>query len=227
MTYPSETFPSETVVFDFDYTLTSWDSADRFFRWLLRRNLWRLGLIAVSLPILAPLLLSPRTKRLPIRFAIWVATLGLTEQRIEALVKEHVGQIIERGELLIMRDGSRQLGWHHEQGHKVVIATGSLEVLAKEFLANCGLGHIPLVGSSLKPFLWGLVSKDHCFGERKIPMLSQRGFPPPWKVTYTDHQCDLPVLKLSQERFLVNPKPRAVELVLRELSSSPRILVWK
>ena len=40
------------VVFDFDLTLTYWDTADRFFRWLLRREPWRLLVVALALPVL-------------------------------------------------------------------------------------------------------------------------------------------------------------------------------
>jgi hypothetical protein len=39
---------TRTVVFDFDMTLTNWDTAERFFRWLLRRDRWRMGLAGQS-----------------------------------------------------------------------------------------------------------------------------------------------------------------------------------
>ena len=219
--------PDQTVVFDFDYTLTSWDSADRFFRWLLKRAPYRMGLVIVLLPVLAPLLLSKKTRKFPIRYAVWVATFGQSQESIESLARLHVQEIVANGQSLLLKDGSDKLRWHHEQGHSVVIATGSLEVLAREFLLQSGLGHIPLVGSSLKPFLFGMASKEHCFGDRKIPMLSERGFPPPWAVTYTDHECDLPVLELSKECFLINPKPRAIQLVTEKLSCRPKILAWQ
>jgi phosphatidylglycerophosphatase C len=64
------------VVFDFDLTLTYWDTADRFFRWLLRRNPWRLLVVAMALPVLGPLLPFRRTRRWLTWFAVWVATLG-------------------------------------------------------------------------------------------------------------------------------------------------------
>lgn len=139
------------------------------------------------------------------------ACAGNRRERTIALVERWVGQTA-----LASRTGP-------QRGHR----HWSLEVLAREFLLQSGLGHIPLVGSSLKPFLFGMASKEHCFGDRKIPMLSERGFPPPWAVTYTDHECDLPVLELSKECFLINPKPRAIQLVTEKLSCRPKILAWQ
>lgn len=44
------------VVFDFDLTLTRWDTADHFFRWLIRRTWWRLAMVCIALPAPGPLL---------------------------------------------------------------------------------------------------------------------------------------------------------------------------
>jgi phosphatidylglycerophosphatase C len=221
------TTTDQTIVFDFDHTLTSWDSADRFFRWLLKRNPWRMALVVISLPVLGPMFLARRTRKLPIRYAVWVATLGQSLESLQFLAKQHVKEIMASGRPLLMQDGSRRLRHHHELGHTVVIATGSLESLAREFLDQSGFGHIPLVGSSLKPFLWGLVSEERCYAENKIPLLTRRGFPPPWSMTYTDHQCDLPVIGHSATCFLVNPKPKAIRLISRKLSFTPEILSWR
>jgi phosphatidylglycerophosphatase C len=219
--------PRPTIVFDFDHTLTSWDTAERFFRWLLRRSPLRTGLVVVSLPILAPLLLSRWTRKIPIRFAVWLATLGRSLEDVRVLVEQHVLEIVGSQQRLILKDAANRLEQHLEQGHEVVVATGSLEVLARAYLDNSGLAHVPLVGSSLRPLFWGMVSREHCYGVRKIPMLTERGFPPPWATTYTDHQSDLPVIGHSAECFLVNPKPKAVRVITKKLSVSPKVLAWQ
>jgi phosphatidylglycerophosphatase C len=216
-----------TIVFDFDHTLTSWDSADRYFRWLIKRSFWRVGLVVLSLPVTGPLLIPKTTRRMPIRFAIWVATLFQSQERLKFLATQHVAEIVAGGETLVLREGSNQLRQHLEQGHTVVIATGSLEFLARQYLEQCGLDHVPLVGSSLKPFLLGMVSNEHCFGDRKIQMLVQRGYPPPWAMTYTDHECDLPVIGQSNECFLVNPRPKAIRAISERLSFTPTVLSWR
>ena len=84
------------VVFDFDLTLTRWDTADRFFRWLLRRNPWRMALVIAALPVIGPLFAFRSTRRWPIRFAVWVATLGRSNHDLEALARElSLGESVE------------------------------------------------------------------------------------------------------------------------------------
>ncbi len=218
---------SQTIVFDFDHTLISWDSSDRFFRWLLKRGPWRLLLVLASIPLLAPLLLIKNTRKQPIKFAVWAATLGRSNDALNALAKTHVTEIVAMRQPVVLQDAISQLHHHLALGHRVVVATGSLEVLAREFLDQSGLATIPLVGSSLKPLMWGMVAHEHCYGPRKIPMLSRRGYPPPWVATYTDHECDLPVIGQSAECFLVNPRPKAIRIISDELSFTPKVLSWR
>ena len=217
----------QTIVFDFDHTLISWDSSDRFFRWLLKRGPWRLLLVLASIPLLAPLLLIKYTRKQPFTFAVWAATLGRSSDALNALAKIHVAEIVAMRQPVVLQDAIRQLHRHLAQGHRVVVATGSLEVLARELLDQSGLAHIPLVGSSLKPFLRGMVANEHCYGHRKIMMLTERGYPPPWVATYTDHECDLPVMRQSAACFLVNPRPKAILIVSDGLSMTPEVLSWR
>jgi phosphatidylglycerophosphatase C len=213
------------VVFDFDLTLTRWDTADRFFRWLLKRSAWRLALIVLALPFVAPLLLSATTRKWPIRFAVWVATLGRSDDDLARLVGEHVDAVF--AEPVFLEDGLAQLRSHLAQGHRVVIATGCLEPLARTLLQRAGFGHVPLVASTLRPFLGGRVRDRHCFGANKVPMLSERGFAPPWDVAYTDHHADLPVLQLSRVRFLVSPKRDCLARIERALAAKATVLAWR
>jgi phosphatidylglycerophosphatase C len=215
------------VVFDFDLTLTRWDTADLFFRWLLKRDAWRLALVLSSLPVLGPLLLLRVTRKWPIRFAVWVATLGRTPIDLDQLVREHADEVLARDPSLFLPAAVQQLRAHVAQGHRVVIATGCLEPLARELLVRQGLGAVPLVASTLRPFLGGMARQHHCFGANKVPMLAARGFAPPWAFAYTDHQCDLPVLELSRDCFLVNPKPKCLGRIEQVLKVKPVILAWR
>src|SRR5687767_13334184 len=194
---------SQVVVFDFDLTLTRWDTADRFFRWLLRRNAWRLALVVAALPVLGPLMLAASTRKWPIRFAVWVATLGRDSSALADLAQQHIRSLPGGHAAVFVPAAVECLHAHVACGHRVVIATGCLEPLARALLQHAGLDHVPLVASTLRPFLGGLARDQHCFGANKIPMLTARGFAPPWAFAYTDHHADLPVLELSAERFLV------------------------
>jgi phosphatidylglycerophosphatase C len=125
------------------------------------------------------------------------------------------------------RDGLVRLRHHLEQGHTVVIATGCLEVLAKELLCRAGFGHIALVGSTLRPFLGGMAAHRHCFGKNKVPMLTELGFAPPWAIGYSDSESDLPVLHHCHESYLINAKATCVLIVERRLAAKVNILVWQ
>lgn len=218
---------SRVVVFDFDLTLTQWDTADRFFRWLLRRDSWRLALVLASLPVLGPLLLARPARKWPIRFAVWAATLGRTVDALAALAEEYVRSLPTGHTSVFLPAGIEQLKAHIAQGDKVVIATGCVEALAQTLLRHAGLGHVPLVASSLRPFLGGLVRDQHCFGPNKIPMLSARGFAPPWAVAYTDHHADIPVLRLSSECYLVSPTAKCLARIEKDLAIKAAILAWR
>ncbi|HGM6769746.1 TPA: haloacid dehalogenase-like hydrolase [Stenotrophomonas maltophilia] len=215
------------VVFDFDLTLTRWDTADQFFRWLLRRSPARMAVLLAALPALAPLLLTGFTQRWPIRFAVWVSTIGRKPDALPALVEEFIQTLPLGSESVLLPAGVERLQAHMERGDEVVIATGCLDALASALLRHAGLEQVPLVASTVRPFLGGLVQDQHCYGPNKIPMLAARGYAPPWAVAYTDHRADLPVLKLAAERFLIDPKPECVTRLEAALASKMKILNWR
>lgn len=218
---------SPIVVFDFDLTLTRWDTAERFFLWLLKREPWRLGLVLVAVPALGPLFLVNATRKWPVRFAVWVATLARSERDLDSLAHEHVEAIFAGPESVFLQAGLMQLQSHLEQEHRVVIATGCLELLAQKLLRRVGYGHVPLVASTLRSYLGGMVRRQHCVGSNKIRMLSERGFGPPWAVAYTDHRSDLPVLEHSDKWFLISPKAECIRHIERALAVKANVLVWR
>jgi phosphatidylglycerophosphatase C len=215
-----------TAVFDFDHTLTTWDTAARFFGWLLRRAPWKMLLAAPVALLLGPLALIARTRRVPIRFLVWVATFGHSQEQLRALAKLHVAEVVERGESFVRQDARAQILLHQTQGHIVVVATGALECLAGEILTREGIVNVTVVGSSLRRFLGGMVVNQHCYGARKIPMLQYRGFDPPWAFVYSDHEADLPMLKAGTTQVVVNAKPETAHYLLSVLGSSASAVTW-
>ncbi|GGD56080.1 HAD family hydrolase [Pseudoxanthomonas indica] len=215
------------VVFDFDLTLTRWDTADRFFRWLLKRDPWRFGAVMIALPVLAPMFLFKTSRKWPIRFAVWVATLGRRPDDLAALVEEHIRSLPTGADSVFLPLALERLASHLDERHRVVVATGSLEPLARALLDQAGLAHIPLVASTLRPFLGGLARDQHCFGSNKIPMLTARGFAPPWAIAYTDHRVDLPVLALSTQMYLISPTPECLARIEQALGKPATVLAWR
>ncbi|WMJ68222.1 HAD family hydrolase [Stenotrophomonas sp. 24(2023)] len=215
------------VVFDFDLTLTRWDTASRFFRWRLRRDAWRLLLVAMAVPVLLPLLVLRGTRRWVIRYAVWVATLGLQPGDLPAQVQAFLQALpADVRDTVFLPDALAQLRLHMAGGHRVVVATGSLQPLARALLDGQGLADVPLVGSTLRRGLGGLVRDQHCVGANKIPMLAAVGFTPPWAVAYTDHHADLPVLQHSAACYVVNPQPRCLARIQQQLDTAVTVLHW-
>jgi phosphatidylglycerophosphatase C len=99
--------------------------------------------------------------------------------------------------------------------------------LARAICDSVGLEDIVVVGSSLKRARGGLVADQHCFGARKIPMLTERGYPPDWEFVYTDHHADVSILARARHRFLVNPRRKTINRVTAALGVTPSILKWK
>jgi phosphatidylglycerophosphatase C len=219
--------PVPIAVFDFDLTLTSWDTATRFFGWLLRRSPWKPVLGAPIALLIGPLAAFRRTRRVPIRFAAWLATLGHDHEPLRALVKVHISEIGARHGSFLRRDGRAQLEAHQSQGHTVVVATGAFEDLARDILVNEGFSTVIVVGSSLRRVLGGMVVNRHCHGPHKIPMLQERGFEPPWAFVYSDHEADLPLLRSGIRQFVVNPKPRTAARLMAVLGPSATVVTWR
>jgi phosphatidylglycerophosphatase C len=215
------------ALFDFDHTLTTSDSFAGFCRWLLRRQWWRVTIVIAAAPFLAPFLVLKSSRRIPVRFAVWVATLGVSNEQLPQLVHLYLRTHVARGTSFVLQDGLDCVAMHRQSGHEVIIATGALELLARAICDSVGLADIVVVGSSLRPALGGLVADQHCFGVHKVPMLTERGYPPDWEFVYTDHHADVAILARARQRFLVNPRRDTIDRVTAALGGTPSILKWK
>ncbi len=220
--------PAEAVaLFDFDYTLIRRDSFSRFVRGLLWRDWWRVVAAAGLVPIVAPMWSLRGTRDLPVSAMVWLATLGLGRERLADDLRAHVADLARDLDALVYRDGLDRLRAHQQAGHRVVIATGAFEDLARSICDALELENIEIVGSSLRSWAGGMTAREHCFGERKVTMLRARGFPPPWRFVYTDSASDLPLLRHAEEGFFVNPTRRALQRARRALPSPPVVLRWR
>ena len=215
------------AVFDFDHTITDRDTAAGFFGWLLHQHALRLVLGAPVVLLLSPFAAFRRTRKIPVRFAVWLATFGHNHEQLQKLAIEYIARVVGRGARFVREDARAQIKLHQSQGHTVVVATGALECLAREILADAGIGDIIVVGSSLRSFLGGMVADQHCFGIRKLGMLQERGFSPPWACVYSDHESDLPLLRAGTQQFLVNPTARTAAHLLPVLGSSVTVVTWR
>jgi phosphatidylglycerophosphatase C len=118
-----------------------------------------------------------------------------------------------------MRPRERELAWLRadvKAGHRVVVATGAFEPLARVALRRLGVyPGVTLVASRLRPRWGGAGVARHCTGEAKLRALAEEGFPPPYVRAVSDAAIDLPLLRAADEAVLVNASARC-RLIVRQ-----------
>ncbi len=214
------------VVFDFDHTLYDGDSGGHLVLWLLKRSgLRRIGALLAT-PLLLPLVAFLPTRRYGISGYLWIGTLGLHERRdLDKLIDQYVAHDAPRIRERLLPKALAVLQQHREAGDRVLVATGAPPELARAILDFVAHEDLPVIGSVSRPFLGGLVTRDHCHHENKMRMVRAAGYDP-IDVAYSDSAADLPLLLAARAPVVVNPKASRVEMFRRVLPPGTPILNW-
>lgn len=214
------------VVFDFDHTLYDGDSGGHLVLWLLKRSwLRRIGALLAT-PILLPLVAFLPTRRYGISGYLWIGTLGLHARReLDTLIDQYVAHNEQRIRARLLPKALDVLQQHRDTGDRVLVATGAPPELARAILDFVAHKDLPVIGSVSRPFLGGLVTRDHCHHENKMRMVRAAGYGP-IDVAYSDSAADLPLLLAARAPVVVNPKAGRVEMFRRVLPPGTPILNW-
>ena len=214
------------VVFDFDHTLYDGDSGGHLVLWLLKRS-WarRIGALLAS-PLLLPLVAFLPTRRFGISGYLWIGTLGLRERReLDKLIDRYVAHDAPRIRGRLLPKALEVLQRHRDAGDRVVVATGAPPELARAILDFVAHQDLPVIGSLSRPFLGGLVTRDHCHHENKMRMVRAAGYGP-IDVAYSDSAADLPLLQAARAPVVVTPKKGREAMFRRVLPPGTPILNW-
>ena len=214
------------VVFDFDHTLYDGDSGGHLVLWLLKRS-WarRLGALLAS-PVLLPLVAFLPTRRFGISGYLWIGTLGMRERReLDKLIDLYVAHDTPRIRGRLLPKALEVLQRHRDAGDRVVVATGAPPELARAILDFVAHQDLPVIGSLSRPFLGGLVTREHCHHENKMRMVRAAGYGP-IEVAYSDSAADLPLLQAARAPVVVNPKRGREAMFRRVLPPGTPILNW-
>jgi len=214
------------VVFDFDHTLYDGDSGGHLVLWLLKRSwLRRIGAILAA-PLLLPLVAFLPTRRFGISGFLWIGTLGLHDRTaLDALIDRYVAHDEQRIRARLLPKALAVLQAHRAAGDRVLVATGAPPELARAILDFVAHKDLPVIGSLSRPFVGGLVTREHCHHENKMRMVRAAGHGP-IEVAYSDSAADLPLLLAARKPVVVNPKPGRVEMFRRVLPAGTPILNW-
>ena len=220
------TATSPLVVFDFDHTLYDGDSGGHLVMWLIKRSwLRRLGALLAT-PVLLPLVAFLPTRRFGISGYLWIGTLWLHERRaLDKLIDRYVTHDEARIRARLLPRALEVLQRHRDAGDRVVVATGAPPELARAILDFVAHQDLPVIGSLSRPFLGGLVTREHCHHANKMRMVRAAGYAP-IDVAYSDSAADLPLLQAARAPVVVNPKRGREAYFRRVLPPGTPILNW-
>jgi len=212
-----------TVVFDLDKVLLGGDASTLFLHGRLRQAPVRAIPLLLAAPLLLPGSAVPQTRPLAARVMTRLAVGGRSDSDVEAVAAAY-GEALARKPEAAVAEAIACVHRHQRDGDRVVVATGCEEVLARGFLAAIGLGELDVVGST--GALWPPKVR-RAMGESKVSMLTERGYPPPYRVVYSDSDSDLPLFASSPRPVLVNADEKAARRLERTLGHPPERVTWR
>jgi phosphatidylglycerophosphatase C len=214
---------SSVVVFDLDKVLLGGDASTLFLSGRLSQAPARLVPLLLALPLLLPGSALPQSRPLAARVMTRIAVGGSSGDDVEAVAAAYRRALARKPEAAVA-EAIACLRRHQADGDLVVIATGCEEILARGFLRAVGLGDLDVIGSTGR--LWPPRVR-RAMGESKVRMLTERGYPPPWKTVYSDSPSDLPLFAGSPRPVLVNNDEKAAREVERTLGRPPETVTWR
>jgi phosphatidylglycerophosphatase C len=214
---------SSVVVFDLDKVLLGGDASTLFLRGRLSQSKKRLLPLLLASPVLLPGSAVPHTRPLAARLMTRIAVGGRAESDVEAVADAYRRALTRKPEAAIA-DAIACVRRHQADGDLVVVATGCEETLARGFLQAIDLGDLDVIGSTGD--LWPPRVR-WAMRESKVQMLAERGYPPPWKVVYSDSPSDLPLFAGTPRPVLVNNDEKAAKRVERTLGRRPETVTWR
>jgi phosphatidylglycerophosphatase C len=212
-----------TVVFDLDKVLLGGDATTLFLHGRLRQDPARALPLLLAAPLLLPGAATPQVRPLAARVLTRIAVGSRADDDVAAVAAAYREALTRKPEAAVA-DAIACLREHRAAGHRVVVATGCEETLARGFLAAVALGDVDVVGStgSLRP-----LRVRRAMGETKVHLLVERGYPPPWLAAYSDSASDLPLFAGTPRPVLVNADERAARQVARVLGRRPETRTWR
>ena len=215
------------VVFDFDHTLYDGDSGTHLFKWLIRRDGWRVALALLIAPVFGPMIAFLPTRRRGISAFVWVGTVGLHRRRdLDDLIDQYVLANTDAIKSRLLPVALEVFHRHREAGDRVIVATGAPPELARAILAFVAHEDVPVIGTQVGPRLGAIGAIRHCHHEMKVRMIREAGYTAPIQRAYTDSSADLPLLLAAAEPVVVNPKAQRIDYFRERLPPGTPMLNW-
>nr|WP_281371660.1 haloacid dehalogenase-like hydrolase [Petropleomorpha daqingensis] len=202
-----------------DKVLLGGDATTLFLHGRLRRSPARLVPLLLAAPLLVPGSAVPQLRPLAAR-AMTRLAVGRDDDDVAAVAEAYEEALTRKPEAAV-GDAIACVQEHRAAGDVVVVATGCEEVLARGYLRAIGLGDLDVVGSN------GSLPPRRAIGGAKVEMLTERGYPPPWRAVYSDSVSDLPLFAGTPRPVLVNAGEDDARRVGRVLGRRPEVVTWR
>lgn len=195
--------------FDVDGTVIARDSFRILMRELiLKGNPLRLLIALILCALLFPGKLVGLVGKTQFKSALlWSATVGMPVRQALRRIRSIVDESVKPH---WFDEVGAELEELRKNGLNVCYVSASGEFWLRVLLNDMDHGPKIIVGSRLMMFCGGLTLRGaNCLGHEKIRRL--RALLPAdtiWNIAYSDHRADLPLLRASRKRVVVNPTPR-------------------
>ena len=210
-----------TVVFDLDGTLVRGDCGDAVIRHLLSRHWLRRLAALLALPLGLPMMAFPPLRRRGVSIFLWLGTVGLDDaalsRRIDAFLLAYPFRPITGAILALDAELAA--------GHRVVIATGALNVPCRAprrpdgFRRPRGRGRVRHGALRRRPG-----ARVQCNGRVKLEELGRAGFAPPYLRAYSDSWTDHPLLAAARTAIAVNCRDRDLARLQRKFGDRLQVM---
>jgi len=215
------------VVFDFDGTLSPFNTFSKFFnRFLLKRPL-RLVILIILLPVMLPFLFIKATTEFTINVLLWCCTFGITLE----LWKEEMDLFSSsfrrnNNNNIFFKESIQQLKLHQQKGHRIFIISGSSEYLIQAICRDAHIYGIDIIGSSMNKYYNGIITGKRCLGIEKVRALKNRFNISSWNYAYTDSLTDLPLLKEATHKIIINAKDSDLKKLNKQFGNQIKQYTW-
>lgn len=216
----------ETVVFDFDGTLISKDTAMEFTKWLTLKSLPRTTLMLAVIPIMLLLIRFSGTQKFGYNMACYIS-MAFQKKSLFTLRSEFIKHLFSNVGAIVYQQGLAELVDHQKKGRKVVILSGCPMWLLHGLIKHIGIKDTQVIGSKFKLVNGAMVIDKHCYQSRKLAMAKQAGLSfDGWFMGYSDSQADIPFLNLCHHKVLVNASAKNTVGFKKKLSQPIHHREW-
>ena len=223
MTHHSKTI----ALFDFDKTIVSRDSGYEFIKHRLSSNIIRKFFAFFVSPVAIFFYLSVRLRFISHSIFMWIATVGLNKKALKNARKKFLQFYCLHSDVVVYQDALDKMAFHIAAGHKVYIVSGAPTWAIKKISKRLGIQKCKIIGSIEKSVMGGLIYEQHCYGYKKVDLVSDVILQNPQKIYgYTDSAADIPLLSICTHKHVINPTKNHLKKFKRAFGNNFRVFEW-